>query len=126
MAIKKTTVLGGGILLVAVLTSTFVVSDLLFSKPDLQEGVILEKTFIPGTPNTGDTPYAGARRGNFFVTVHRDDQWIALVKMKNGEKVQVHCLLEHYQTKNVGDVILFKQYEGHLTHIEYFAHNEEY
>ena len=126
MASKKTTVLGCGVLIVLVVASSLIVYDLLFSKPDLQGGVILEKTFIRGTPVTGSTPYAGARRGNFFVTVHKDDQWIALVKTKDGEKMQVHCLLEHYQTKNVGDTILFKQYEGKLTHIEYFAHNEEY
>lgn len=126
MAANKTTFLGCGVLIVAVVVSSLIAYDLLFSKPDLQEGVILEKTFVPGTPATGYTPYAGARRGNFFVTVHKEDQWIALVKTKAGEKLQVHCLLEHYQTKNVGDVILFKRYEGHLTHIEYFAHNEEY
>lgn len=126
MKSKKTTFIGCGVLVIAVIVSTLIVYDLLFSKPDLQEGVILEKTFIPGRPGMGDTPYAGARRGNFFVTVHRDDQWIALIKTKNGETLQVHCLLEHYQTKNVGDTILFKRYEGNLTHIKYFAHNEEY
>lgn len=126
MATQKSTVLGCGVLIVIVIASSLIVYDVLFSKPDKQEGVILEKTFIPGTPGTGDTPYGGVRRGNFFVTVHRDDQWIALVKTKEGETLQVHCLLEHYQTKNIGDVISFKRYEGHLTHIEYFAHNEEY
>ena len=126
MAVKTSTFLGCAVLLVLVVASTFIVYDLLFSKPDLQEGVILEKVFIPGTPGTGDTPYGGVRRGNFFVTVHKDDQWIALVKTKDGEKLQVHCMLEHYQSKNIGDVIHFKRYEGHLTHIEYFAHNEEY
>ncbi len=126
MATQKSTVLGCGVLLVVIIACSLLVFDLLFSKPDLQEGVILEKTFIPGTPATGYTPYGGVRRGNFFVTVNRDDQWIALVKTKDGEKLQVHCLLEHYQTKNVGDLIVFKRYEGHLTHIEYFAHNEEY
>lgn len=126
MATQKSTFIGCGVLVVLVIASSLVVYDLLFSKPDLQEGIILEKTFVPGTPATGATPYAGARRGNFFVTVHKDDQWIALVKTNDGVKMQVHCLLEHYQTKNVGDVILFKRYEGHLTHIEYFAHNEEY
>jgi len=126
VAVKKTTFLGCSVLLVAVVASTLIIYDVLFSKPDLQEGVILEKVFIPGTPVTGDTPYAGARRGNFFVTVHKDDQWIALVKTTDGKTVQVHCLLEHYQTKDIGDVILFKRYEGQLTHIEYFAHNEEY
>ena len=108
------------------MAGAFVAYDLLFSKPDLQEGIILEKVFVPGTPSFGGTPYGGARRGNFFVTVHKDDQWIALVKTKDGKTVQVHCLSEHYQTKDIGDVILFKRYEGHLTHIEYFAHNEEY
>jgi hypothetical protein len=123
---QKTTILGCGVLIVAVIASTLIVYDLLFSKPEIQEGVILEKTFIPGTHATSATPYAGTRRGNFFVTVHKDDQWIALIKTKSGEQLQVHCLLEHYESKNVGDVIQFKRYEGHLTHIEYFAHNEEY
>jgi hypothetical protein len=123
---QKTSILGCGVLLVVLIGITVVAYDLLFSKPELLEGVILEKTFIPGTPQTSGTPYAGARRGNFFVTVHKDDQWIALIKTKNGEQLQVHCLLEHYESKNVGDSIQFKRYEGHLTHIEYFAHNEEY
>jgi hypothetical protein len=123
---EKTTLLGCGVLLVAITFISVIAFDLLFSKPELLQGVILEKIFVPGTPHTGDTPYAGTRRGNFFVTVHRDDQWIALIKTKSGEQLQVHCLLEHYESKNVGDVIQFKRYEGHLTHIEYFAHNEEY
>lgn len=126
MTTQKSTVLGCGLLIVAVIASSLIVYDVLFSKPALQEGVILEKTFIPGRPGVGDTPSGGVRRGKFFITVHRDDQWIARVRTKDGEELQVHCLLEHYQTKNVGDVILFKRYEGHLTHIEYFVHNEEY
>ncbi len=123
---SKSTVITGSILALSVVIILIIGYDTMFSKPDLQEGVILEKIFIEGTHETAATPYAGARRGNFFVTVHKDDQWIALVQTKNGEKLQVHCLLEHYQTKNVGDVITFKRYEGKMTHIQYFAHNEEY
>jgi hypothetical protein len=123
---SKSTFLGCGVLAVLVIAGSLLVYDLLFSKPDLQAGVILEKTFIPGTSITGDTPYAGSRRGNFFVTVHKDDQWMALIKTEVGDTLQVHCLIEHFNTKNIGDTIRFKRYEGELTHIEYFAHNEEF
>ena len=47
------------------MAGAFVAYDLLFSKPDLQEGIILEKVFVPGTPSFGGTPYGGTKR-QFF------------------------------------------------------------
>jgi len=114
----------GLIVLLATVATGFIVYDLLFSKPDHLEGVVIEKIFVPGRMASGDTPYGGAKRSKYFVTHQKEEQWIALVKVSN-DTLTVHCHPDHYKIKNVGDVIHFKKYDGHLVHIEYFAHNEE-
>lgn len=50
---------------------------------------------------------------------------VAIVKTDDNDTLKVHCPMDHYETKAVGDVMHFKKYDGHLVHIEYFAHNEE-
>ena len=111
-----------------IIVSTIIVGiisvDLLFSKPDHLQGVLLEKIFVPGRLSTGDTPYA-SKRSRYFVTHQKEDQWVAIVKTDEGDTLKVHCLMDHYETKKVGDRIHFKKYDGHLIHIDYFAHNEE-
>jgi hypothetical protein len=32
---------------------------------------------------------------------------------------------DHYEIKQIGDTLHFKEYTGELLHIEYFSHNEE-
>ena len=103
----------------------YVVKDVLFSTPDHMEGVILEKIFVPKSSTSAATPYGGALRSNYFITSQKDEQWVAIVKMDNGDTVKVHCMPTHYETKNVGDMIHFKKYEGKHFHIQFFAHNEE-
>jgi len=98
--------------------------DLLFSAPDHRTGVVIEKIFVPASSVTG-SGVGSMRRGNYSVTSQKEEQWIAVVKMENGDTLRVHCHPGHYKAKNVGDVIHFKKYEGKLLHIEYFAHNEE-
>jgi hypothetical protein len=116
-----------GYVIIAIIIGLFGVFfyDLLFSAPDHRQGTIIEKIFIPSRSATGATPYGGVKRANYFITSQQEEQWIAIVRMENGEILKVHCLPGHYQAKNVGDVIHFKKYEGKLLHIEYFAHNEE-
>lgn len=97
--------------------------DLLFSAPDHSKGVVIEKIFVPASSVTGAG--GGMRRGNYSITSQKEEQWIAVVKMENGDTLRVHCHPDHYKAKNVGDVIHFKKYEGKLLHIEYFAHNEQ-
>lgn len=125
MGIGKVNALGCVFAVVVSIGLTLVIYDLLFSKPDHLDGVITEKIFVPAKMATGGTPYGGVRRGNYSITTQQEEQWIAIVQMENGDLVSVHCLADHYQTKNVGDVIHFKKYEGKLFHIKYFAHNEE-
>src|SRR6218665_1300518 len=98
--------------------------DLLFSEPDHQQGVIIEKIFVAGRLSTGDTPYA-SKRSRYFVTHQKEDQWVAIVRTEEGDTLKVHCNMDHYQTKEVGDVMHFKRYDGELVHVSYLAHNEE-
>jgi len=102
----------------------FLVSDLLFADPEHEKGIIIEKIFVPGKSVSGDTPYGGVRRSKYFVTHQKQDQWVAIVVINN-DTIKVHCHPDHYKVKEVGDVIHFKKYDGHLVHIDYFAHNEE-
>jgi len=99
--------------------------DLLFSKPDHLQGTIVEKIFIPSHSGAGATPYGGVKRANYFITAQVEEQWVAIVRTENGDTLKVHCHPTHYKTREVGDVIHFKKYQGKLLHIEYFAHNEQ-
>jgi hypothetical protein len=110
---------------VAIGVVMFFVYDLLFSKPDHLQGTLVEKIFVPSRMASSATPYAGALRSNYFITAQREEQWIAIVKMDTGDTLIVHCKSDHYKSKNLGDPILFKKYEGSHFHIKYFAHNEE-
>ena len=112
------------IVVLAIAFSAFLF-DLLFSKPDHRQGIVIEKIFVPAHTASSATPYGGVKRGNYFVTVQKEEQWIAIVKMENGDTLTVHCHPTHYQTRAVGSVIHFRKYEGKLLHIQYFAHNEE-
>jgi len=99
--------------------------DVLFSRPRHLEGIIVEKIFVPARAATGATPYGGVRRSNYFITVQRQDQWIAIVRTEPGDPLTVHCLSSHYDKEHVGDTIHFKKYQGEHLHIRYFGHNEE-
>ena len=113
------------IFIVLGLAAIYISYDILFSKPAHQQGVILEKIYVPGRSATDATPYGGVSRGRYSVTVQKVEQWIAIVKMENGDTLLVHCHPDHYELKNVGEVIHFKKYEGEHLHIKYFAHNEQ-
>ncbi len=102
----------------------FFIYDLLFSPPDHMQGQLIEKIFVPKRVSSAATPYAGALRSNYFISAQREEQWIAIVKMDSGDTLIVHCKSNDYQSRNIGDLIYFKKYEG-SHHIKYFAHNEK-
>jgi hypothetical protein len=115
-----------GYFVIALLVGGFglFIYDVIFTAPDHRQGTIVEKIYVP--PRSATAGSIGAvKRGARSVTSQQEEQWIAIVKMDTGETLMVHCLPAHYKTKNVGDVIRFKKYEGKLLHIDYFAHNEE-
>jgi len=126
MAKKRSGIVG--YVIIALLTGLLglFLYDLLLSKPDHRQGTVIEKIFVPARSVTGAAPGPGGmRRGGYSISSQKEEQWIALVRMENGDTLKVHCLPSHYKAKNVGDVIHFKKYEGRLLHIRYFAHNEE-
>ena len=60
-----------------------------------------------------------------MVQTHQHEQWIAFVKINDGTIMKVHCTSDHYDQKQVGDNLRFKEYTGGLLGIEYSAYNEE-
>ena len=96
--------------------------DILFSAPRHLEGTLIEKIFVPARTAT---TLSGGHKTYPGVKVERVDQWIGIVKMESGDTLIVHCLMDHYNKKNVGDILHFKRYEGEHLHIQYLAHNEE-
>ena len=115
-----------GLLIAALAVFAVVVMyDTLFSPPEHTQGTIVEKVFVAGHSKVGETPYGGVKRSRYFVTHQRDDQWVAFVRVQSGDTLQVHCTSDHFDIKQIGDVLHFRKYEGHLLHIQFLAHNEE-
>jgi hypothetical protein len=116
-----------GILLVAAVgLLTFVMYDLLFSPPIVQEGVIVELIYVPGKNVATYTPFRAHKIGDHAIVVAREEQWIAAVLTNTSDSLQVHCTKEHYDNLKVGDPLRFKKYEGQVFHIRYFAHYEDH
>lgn len=107
-------------LLLAVFVGSFVINP-----PDHMEGTVVEKIYVPSKLVVSDTPYGGAKRGQYSVKAVKEEQWIAVVLTDAGDTLTVHCHPDHYGQKEVGDRIRFKEYQGSLIHISYFAHGEE-
>ena len=124
MSKKVSSYLMGGLVLGCVVTLVLVSFDLLFSKPAHLEGTVAEKIYVPAYTVSGGT-YSGIRKGNYGITTQKEEQWIAIVKTTEGDTLKVHCHISHFEKTKIGDAIKFNKYEGHLFHIQYFAHNEE-
>jgi hypothetical protein len=116
----------GLFLLVVLGLLTFVVYDLLFSPPTLQEGTITELVNVPSKMVSTYTPHRGRRIGDHAISVEREEQWIAIVDHDTEGPIQVHCTREHFDQLKVGDRLPFKKYEGQHFHIRYFAHYEDH
>ena len=120
-----------GILFIGIIAALgmigFVAYDVLFSKPLILKGVIVEKIFVPSKNTAGRhvLPYGKYRSYDYTVTAEKHEQWIAFVKTADGNVLKVNCHSDHYEIKQIGDTLHFKEYKGELLHIDYFSHNEE-
>jgi hypothetical protein len=105
----------------------FIAYDILFSKPLIMQGIIIDKTFVPSKTATGPhvLPYGKYKSYDYTLSSEQDEQWIAFVKTEDGKVLKVNCHSGHYQIKQIGDTLHFKEYIGELLHIDYFSHNEE-
>lgn len=109
------------------LIAGLVVFDVLFSKPQLMKGVIVDKIFVPNKNSVGPNvlPYSRYKTYDYTIQAEKEEQWIAFVRIDDGNVLKVNCHTHHYDTKQIGDTLHFKEYTGELLHIDYFSHNEE-
>lgn len=116
------------ILLVGTLSAAgFIAYDILFSKPLLMQGIIIDKVYVPSKTASGPhvLPYGKYKSYDYTITSEQHEQWIAFVKTEDGKVLKVNCHSNHYEIKQIGDTLHFKEYTGELLHIDYFSHNEE-
>jgi hypothetical protein len=117
-----------GLFLMAVFAiMVFFVYDLLFSRPSIHKGVIVEKIFVPGKYVAGPNTVTGSRYRSYKYNISSQSQhqWIAFVKDESGNLLKVNCTSDHYENKAVGDTLLFKEFRGEVFKVEYFSHNDE-
>jgi hypothetical protein len=116
------------VLLVGTLsTAGFIAYDILFSKPLLMQGIIMDKVYVPSKTASGPhvLPYGKYKSYDYTIASEQHEQWIAFVKTEDGKVLKVNCHSNHYDIKQIGDTLHFKEYTGELLHIDYFSHNEE-
>jgi len=101
--------------------------DIFFSKPLIMQGIIVDKVYMPQKNAAGPNvlPYMRYKSYDYMVTAEKHEQWIAFVKTDDGQLLKVNCHSHHYEQKNVGDTLHFKEYIGEIFGIDYFSHNEE-
>lgn len=115
------------IIVIVALAAGLVFYDVLFSKPHSLSGIIVDKIYVPARNAVGPNSltYRRAKTYDYSISAEDEHQWIAFVKMENGKILKVNCHSNHYETKQVGDTLHFKEYTGDMMHIDYFSHNEE-
>jgi hypothetical protein len=105
----------------------FFAYDQIFSEPQVHQGIVLHKVFVPkhnvAGPNA--TPYGGYRGYKYIIQSQRFHQWVAIVRADDGDTIHVHCTSDHYDKTSIGDTLLFKEYRGKVFGIKYLAHSEE-
>lgn len=104
--------------------ATWFVYDLLFSKPEIHEGVIVEMHFVEGRVQSGQFRL-GSRARPQLMSTQRHDRWIAVVRMESGDTTLVECKKHHFDGKSIGGTLKFKEFQGGTFEIKYFAHSEE-
>ena len=104
-----------------------IVYDVLFSKPLIMQGVVVDKIYIPEKSQSSQTitPYMKYKSYDYIVTAQKEAQWIAFVRTEDGKILKVNCHVHHYTQTQIGDTLKFKEYTGDIYHIDYFSHNED-
>jgi hypothetical protein len=120
-------IIKGGFLLAILLLFGLFTYDQFFAPPKIHQGIILNKVFIPEHTATSQNvaSYGRARTYKYIVQVQKFHQWVAVVKADDGDTLKVHCNSSHFNSTNIGDTLLFKEYKGEIFGIDYLAHSDE-
>ena len=127
MNLKFSTILKVIAVIVIVAVPTAIVYDVLFSKPLVMQGVVVDKIHVAEKSQSAQniTPYMKYKSHDYIITTQKEAQWIAFVKTEEGKILKVNCHVHHYEQTELGDTLQFKEYTGDIFHIDYFSHNEE-
>lgn len=104
--------------------TTWVVYDLLFSKPEIHVGTIVKMEHVPGKMQSG-TYHLGSKSRPQLISASSRDRWVATVQLSDGQLVKVDCKKHHFDNKEVGRTLRFKEFPGGSLEIKYFSHNDE-
>ncbi len=115
------------VILIILGTPLAITYDVLFSKPLIMEGIIVDKVHMPEKSQSGQNimPYMKYKSYDYIVTSQKEEQCIAFVKTREELILKVNCHIHHYEQTQIGDTLRFKEYTGDPFHLDYFSHNEE-
>jgi hypothetical protein len=127
MKLKISTIVKVVVLIAIFSIPTLIVYDVLFSKPLVMRGVVVDKIHVAEKSQSAQniTPYMKYKSHDYIITSQKEEQWIAFVKTDDGKILKVNCHVHHYEQTQLGDTLQFKEYTGEIFHIDYFSHNEE-
>lgn len=127
MKAKFSTILKVIALIVVLAVPMAIVYDVLFSKPLIMQGVVVDKIHVAEKSQSAQniTPYMKYKSHDYIITSQKEEQWIAFVKTYDGQILKVNCHVHHYEQTQLGDTLQFKEYTGEIFHIDYFSHNED-
>ncbi|HRW98236.1 MAG TPA: hypothetical protein P5280_02035 [Cyclobacteriaceae bacterium] len=102
----------------------WLVLDLLFDKPEIHDGIIVDMHYLPGESRTGQYRL-GSRSRPQIITGQSHDRWIVAVRKNNGDTVLVECKKHHFDGKEIGHSLRFREFSGGSLEIKYFAHSDD-
>ncbi len=107
------------IVLIIIAGFSFLITDMVKSEPQYDEGIIVDLAFSKGHTSTTSGVAFNSKGGASPVvgTTSTPDEWIAMVKMNDGEVVKVECKAKHYYGHKVGDNLKFARFYGKWTGI---------
>lgn len=111
-------------IIVLIVISSWIVYDLMFDQPVVHEGVIVKMEHVPGKMQSG-LYHLGSKSRPQLISASSRDRWIATVKMEDGSLAKVDCKKHHFDNKEIGSVLRFKEFPGGSLEIKYFSHNDE-
>src|SRR5690349_12127761 len=116
MNLKFTTILKAIAVIVIVAIPTAIVYDVLFSKPLVMQGVVVDKLHVAEKTQSAQniTPYMKYKSHDYIITSQKEAQWIAFVKTDDGKILKVNCHVHHYEQTELGDTLQFKEYTGDI------------
>lgn len=106
-----------GIFLIIIICFTFSIIDILGSKEELHNAIVIDKHYITERKSVGSGTSINSD-GTIGIVQTKEvspEQFLLIVETNNGQIFTVKCNPEFYYYKKLGDQIQIKAYKGLLT-----------